>query len=428
MKKLKFKIMNKIKIETIHKKKRRLFLLLGIVFLGVGGYAQSLEDYLQLAAENNPGLKASYAEIEAAMQKIPQAKALPDPTLSASAFGYMEEASFSLMQSFPWFGTLGAKEKVSVFSTEAKFQKFIDRKNRLFLELSRLYYDLYVLEKSIRFQKENRKILEDYKELALSGVESGSGSVTEVLQTEIKINETQTAIDVLKLERKAQTVHFNVLLNREKNLEINIPDSLKIESEAIILNRDSVFAEHPRVEEMEKMLAASEAEEEVARKNALPDFGVGINYMIIEEGTMMRPSGRDVVMPMLSVSLPIFRGKYKAARQQTKFMQESYRQRILEEENALSSEFSVAVFKMEKAREMLELYQKQVQTSQKVLDLSLSAYANAGLDFEKILELKQELLKYQLAMAKAKGDYLKAKAEIDYITKNTSNYEIKNEK
>jgi len=59
--------------------------------------------------------------------------------------------------------------------------------------------------------------------------------------------------------------------------------------------------------------------------------------------------------------------------------------------------------------------------------LTLSGYENAGLDFEKILEIKQELLKYQLAIAKAEGDYLKAKAQIDYITNNTSKYEIKKE-
>lgn len=419
--------MNRLtKYKTIHKTTRVFFLFFAVAFMGIGGFAQTLEDYLQLAAENHPGLKASYAEIEAALQKVPQAKALPDPTLSASAFGYMEEASFSLMQNFPWFGTLGAKEKASILSAEAKLQKHIDQKNRLFLELSRQYYDLYVLEKSIGFQEENMKILKDYKELGLSKVESGNASLADVLRTEINIDEAHTAIEVLKMQKNAQTLSFNALLNRNRSLVINIPDSLPIGAVEIIPKQDSVFSEHPRVGEMEKMLAVSEAKEEVARKNAMPGFGVGINYMIIEKGTMMRPSGRDVVMPMLSVSLPIFRGKYKAARKETEFMQESYRQRIIEEKNALSSEYSTAVFRMKKAWKMLKLYQKQVQTTQKVLNLTLSGYENAGLDFEKILEIKQELLKYQLAMAKAEGDYLKAKAQIDYITKNTSKYEIKN--
>ena len=40
---------------------------------------QSLDDYLKTAAENNPGLKAKFNEYLAALEKLPQAKSLPDP-------------------------------------------------------------------------------------------------------------------------------------------------------------------------------------------------------------------------------------------------------------------------------------------------------------------------------------------------------------
>jgi outer membrane protein TolC len=390
--------------------------------------AQELDDYLQIAAKNNPGTKAAYAEFEAAMQKAPQAKGLPDPTLTMSAFGYMEEASFSLMQMFPWFGTLGAKEKASILAAEANYQKFLDQRNKLFYQVSEQYYQLYALEKSIRFQEENLKILKDYKELALAEVESGSGALADVLRTEIRMDETRTALNILNLQRNPIATKFNVLLNRDENAEINVPDTLRVKPEKIKPKPDSIFKAHPRVLQMEKMLAASEVNEKVARKNGLPKFGLGVNYMIIEEGMMMRPSGRDVVMPMLSVSLPIFRGKYKAARKEAEFMQESYRQRIIETENTLSSEYAEAIFAMEKAREMLELYKKQVKSTQQVLDLSLSGYQNATIGFEEVLRIRQELLQYQLAMAKAESNYLTAKAKLNYITKNTSNHEIKNEK
>ena len=44
----------------------------------ISSEAQSLDDYLIEAAENNPGLKASYLEFEAALQKSAQVKAIPD--------------------------------------------------------------------------------------------------------------------------------------------------------------------------------------------------------------------------------------------------------------------------------------------------------------------------------------------------------------
>ena len=41
--------------------------------------AQTLEEYLVMAGENNQELKARYAEYQAALQKVPQAGGLPDP-------------------------------------------------------------------------------------------------------------------------------------------------------------------------------------------------------------------------------------------------------------------------------------------------------------------------------------------------------------
>src|SRR6056297_447338 len=98
--------------------------------------AQSLEDYFQVAAENNPQLQASYNEYQAALQRIPQVNALPDPEFS---FGYFispvetrlgpQQAKFSLSQMFPWFGTLEARGDAASLQAESKFQSFINQRN-----------------------------------------------------------------------------------------------------------------------------------------------------------------------------------------------------------------------------------------------------------------------------------------------------------
>ncbi|WP_339650078.1 TolC family protein, partial [uncultured Salegentibacter sp.] len=96
--------------------KKIIISLLLISLWGGVGIAQELEDYLKIAAENNPKLQSAYTQFEAALQQSPQVSSLPDPTLTVSAFGRMvetrlgaQEARFSLMQMFPWFGTLKTK-------------------------------------------------------------------------------------------------------------------------------------------------------------------------------------------------------------------------------------------------------------------------------------------------------------------------------
>ncbi|HET8754047.1 MAG TPA: TolC family protein [Salinimicrobium sp.] len=395
-----------------------LFFFLPLWWTGGSVSAQTLEDYLQIAAENNAGLKASYAEFEAALQEVPQVSSLPDPTLSMSAFGPMAKANFSLMQMFPWFGTLEAKADVAALMAEAKFQAYLNNRSDLFYRVSEKYFELYEVEESIQFQQDNFNILENYKELALAKVRAGSGALADVLQTELILNETQTALEILEMQRKPLAVQFNALLNRPKDADIEIPEELELEIYELTLGQDINFEDHPRLVAMEKMLAAARAQETVAKKEGLPTFGIGVGYAVVEKdpGMDMPGNGQDMVMPMLSISLPIFRKKYKAARKEAEFMQESYSQRKIELENTLSSEFASAVFTLEKSMAMLDLYEKQVESTRQVLNLLLSSYQSAAADFEEVLRVRQELLKYQLAVAGAEANYFSALARINYLT------------
>ena len=119
-------------------------LILALFLFSMNGQGQSLNDYLVMASTNNPEVKAAYTEFEVAMQKSPQVNSLPDPILTMSAFGKMietrvgaQEARFSLMQMFPWFGTLSAKENAANLMAEAAFQKYIDIKNEVSLNVKK---------------------------------------------------------------------------------------------------------------------------------------------------------------------------------------------------------------------------------------------------------------------------------------------------
>jgi outer membrane protein TolC len=106
-------------------------------------------------------------------------------------------------------------------------------------------------------------------------------------------------------------------------------------------------------------------------------------------------------------------------------MAESYSQRKAGLENLISAEVEAAVFEVREAKAMLELYQRQVESSEQVLNLLLSSYRNAASDFKEVLQVRQELLQYQLAVAGAEADLMTALARIDYLSGKSSDYENK---
>ena len=148
---------------------KRIFTIL-ILFTSMGSFAQTLEEYFKVAADNNPGLLSQYKEFEAALQKVPQVSTLPDPSLSVSAFGQMVEtrvgpqmARFSLSQMFPWFGTLKAQGDAATLMAEAKYQSFLEAQNKLYYDVSAAYFPLYELQEWAKIEERNVAILESYK-------------------------------------------------------------------------------------------------------------------------------------------------------------------------------------------------------------------------------------------------------------------------
>ena len=98
----------------------------------------TLSDYLHYAALNNPGLEAAFNRWKAALQKVPQARALEDPTFRYAYFIKEVETragpqrhKFELSQMFPWFGKLDAKGDIALESAHTARQGYESEKLKL---------------------------------------------------------------------------------------------------------------------------------------------------------------------------------------------------------------------------------------------------------------------------------------------------------
>jgi cobalt-zinc-cadmium efflux system outer membrane protein len=403
------------------------FITLTLMF-GTLSFAQSPDDYFQIAAENNPGLQALYKEYEAALQKVPQVNALPDPEFS---FGYFispvetrigpQRAKFSLSQMLPWFGTLKAQGDAASLMAESKFQQFIDARNKLYFRVASAYYPLVELQEWIRIEQENIRILESYKIIANQKFKNGNGSMVDVLRVDIMLKDAQSNLSILIKKEKPITSTFNKLLNKPENEVVTISDTLTTNSLQPGFRQDSLIADNPRFKALVLRLQASEAAENAAQKQGLPKLGIGLDYVVVGKRSDISTAdnGKDAFMPMVSLSIPIFRGKYNASVKEARLMQESYALQKEETINTLVSDYEVAWFEVQQQEELLSLYEKQVQLSEQSLNLLFTSYGNSGKEFEEVLRMQQQLLKYQKMKATALTQYQIAVAKINYLTSKT---------
>jgi len=400
------------------------YLLFVLVFYSINGQSQTLKDYLLIAAQNNPEVKAAYSEFEAAMQKSPQVSSLPDPSLTMSAFGTMietrlggQEARFTIMQMFPWFGTLAAKENAANLMAEASFQKYVDTKNEVFLNIKKMYAELYELNQMIQLEEKNLQILDTYRDLSLSKFKSGKGAMVDVVRIDIKRSESSTNIQLLKDQNQPLQIGFNSMLNRDINEFINIPDFLPADEIEISMKRDSLFAKNPKLLQLEKQKASYQAQQIIAKKEGYPMIGLGVDYSIISKRDVpdLEMNGQDAIMPMVTLTLPIFRKKYKAAQKEAELMVQATTYEKQAVENNLQASYSMANYNLLKAKRLKDLYKNQLESTGQAIKLLLAAYSNSGTDFEEILSMNQDLLMLETATVTANKNEFTAQSQIDYL-------------
>lgn len=391
---------------------------------------QTLQEYLEIAAENNLNVSAAYTEFEAAMQKAPQVSSLPDPSLTMSAFGRMvetrlgaQEARFSLMQMFPWFGTLDAKKEASVLMAEASFQQYLNLRKNLFFDIKSVYAELYALQESLRLKNENLEILDSYRELALSRFKSGNAPMVNVVKVDIKVADAQTEIELLQEQIRPLQARFNLLLNREPSAAIEVPDTLKLGTIIIPENTPGLFRDHPSVIGFEKQRKSYELQEVIAEKEGMPMVGLGVDYAIISERTDAQPdmNGQDAIMPMLTVTLPIYRKKYRAARKEAELMARSAELQQGAQINELQYEYETTLYELQKAEKLISLYTRQVTSSDQANKLLISGFSSSITDFEEVLQMNQDILLYRTQAIEALKNGLIAEARLEYLLSEIKN-------
>jgi len=408
--------------------KKLLFAFAGILMAGSLA-AQSPSAYLKMAAENNPGLKAKYNLYLAALEAVDQSAALPDPTLS---FGYFispvetrvgpQRFRFSLSQMFPWKGTLPLKKQAAALEAEARYEEFMEAKNEVFLQVKLKWLRLFELEKEISINEENLELLKTYEPVTKTKYEANLVSLADLVRVQINIGEASTKLDLLKLKRYPLHADFNLILNREVGSAIAVPRTFpfQVPNQVIV---DSLVAVQPNIKAAQAKIKIAETYEELSDKMRKPNLGFGLDYAFVGKRTdqSVTDNGKDILMPMFTMSLPVFGKKNRAAKKSAQLRTQSMEAALEERENRFKSRWFALEYKFKQAEAELVLYQDEIEKTNLLLRVLTTEYTNNNRDFEEVLATQQRLLALRLSEVKARVLYQAALYEHEYFTTTTLN-------
>ncbi len=390
----------------------------GAVFgQGQNEIKDSLNYYLELAAKNNPTVLQRFYEYQAALQKVTQTGSLPDPELTLGVFLKPMElvmgkqaADIKLMQMFPWFGTLKAAKDEMSFMANAKYESFRDAKLQVFYDVQTTWYDLFKINQNIRISDKNLRILETIERLAQVRLRSsGSSGLSDIYRIQMEIGDLDNNIALLKDRKRTISAKFNSYINRPLQSALTVADTLTADTVIISLTgvSDSIQSNNPTLGMIQYEQQSLDARKKMVTRMGYPMLGVGVDYSLIDKSEMsVSPmNGNDMIMPMISATIPVYRKKYKAMQTEAELLKASVAQNYIATANSLQTEYYQAVQLYQDANRRMKLYSNQYQLAEKSLDIILKSFSASGSSLTDVLRMQQQALDYELKEVESVADY-----------------------
>lgn len=402
---------------------KKRFIYIMFVLATFGTKAQSLESYLQEAEQNSPMIQALELRYNIAKEKVNEVNTLPNTTVAAGYFVSEPEtrtgaqrARFSVSQMLPWFGTITARENYASSMAETAYAEIVIAKRKLALSLAQSYYNLYGIQAKQKVLQENIELLKTYETLALTSVEVGKASAVDILKLQIRQNELQQQKEVLEQSYLSEQAVFNNLLNRDESIAAEVVEEMEIPEDDTILNKDDLSL-NPELLKYDQLYESVTQSEVLNQKENAPSFGIGLDYIPVSERDDMvfTDNGKDIVMPMVTFSVPIFNNKFKSTTKQNELRQKEIEFQKEERLNVLENAYASAISQRNQARIAYRTQAKNLEQAKDAEEILIKSYETGTINFNDVLDVQELQLKFQTNQIQSVQLYYIQSAIINYL-------------
>jgi len=434
-----------------------------------------LRQYLMEAAQNNPNLKARYADWQAALEKFPQVTTLEDPMLGYTQFLESDQYIAQLMveQKFPWFGTLRTRGDKAAIEANAALARFYAARNQLFAQVKNAYFEYAFLAETTRIIESQTEVLAQLEESIRARYSLGIGMQADVLRIQTEKDRLLDQLKGLGQSRPAVSARLLEALGREAAApELDWPQPMDFPPPPppapVVLAQ--IRAANPDLEAMQRMIESREKDIILARKAGYPDITAGLGYMFMKDPKMNNGRMRnaqiadaakmlvqdapmngllptlgeigydaakeeylkesedmdDEITVSLKVNVPIWRKRIKAGIREAERMRESAQYDKLKSTLSYDTAARTSLYNYQDAERRYRLYKDVLIPRERQTYESLLAGYSAGVESMEFggqpgavfIDLQNSLravLEFQMQQAQASRDLQMAAAELEML-------------
>lgn len=387
-----------------------------------------LENYLAYAALHSPKLEAAFNRWKAAVERVPQVSALPDPRLTYRYYIRSVETrvgpqrqGFGLSQTFPWIGKLELRGDAAAQAARAERHRYEAERLRLFRRVKDAYYEYAWLDQAVRITRRNLDLLTQIEQVARQAYEGDRASYADVIRAQVEYGKLSDRLESLEELRGPIAARLNAALNRPPDAPLgNVrPDeagSVELDDQRLLARLDE---HNPDLAALAREVERAEREVALARREYFPDVTLGVDY--IDTGDSIggrRPDddGKDPVVAMASINLPIWWDKLAAGVREAKRRRAAVVSERRQRTNDLQAELKMALYEYRDAKRKIGLYRDTlIPQARQALESSRTAFSAGNASFADAVDAERVLLEFELSYERARADRAQALAHIEEL-------------
>jgi cobalt-zinc-cadmium efflux system outer membrane protein len=389
--------------------------------------ASALDSLIQKALTNNPDIRSQRAKILAAEERVPQAKALPNPRLDLELMDLSvshPSLSDALTKniSLAFYQELPGPGKRKLATDEARSEADLERAKlhqveaRLRGDIKAAVYRLWMYRRQLEVNGRLASALSEAAKNAAAAYSTGSGSQSDVLVAQSLA--TRALVEREELEHQSDEVLVRLQSLMGGSLNQDAVENISVPAPGHLPSLDALEAtvktQAPDILKARAESILSERNVSLAKKASEPDFMVGTRYR--RRDTTM--GGGDFLTLNIGVTLPFFHRKdrYQPLLQESLYARESARDA---EESAVNLDLyklSEAYHSALMAVRVYGLYKEGLLIqARQAYESALSSYSVGKVDFTTLSNSLTSLYEYESQALTAQADYWVACTQMESV-------------
>lgn len=389
----------------------------------------TLRSYVAMAFSSSPDLRASFEEWRAALARPAQARKLPELVLTYGGFIRTVETRvgpqkhrLGAMQWFPWPSRLTAGGEAASYAALSSQQRFEAHALDVAAQVARAYWSLWFIQKNRVVQRDQREILVSLSRQVRARLESGGTGLSDLAQVDLSISRVSDVIAGLdEAERGAVAELVRVIGAADGTPtpirpELDPPPALLPEPDERDL-KEAALA-HPRVDAMASMSRSADERARAAKGERGPSIGLGLDWIITGDAPdpNLPDSGKDAVIGVVAVKVPVSGPAYRAAEQQARAEGAMYRARERAARDRAVAELKQSLANLRDAVRRVRLYQTTlVPQAETTYSSTLDGYRTGRASLAEVLIAEKDLLELALGLFEAHAKYAVVWAELERV-------------